>query len=335
MYEQYFGLRKNPFVMAPDPAFLFLTAAHREALAGLTYAVLSRKGFLVLTGEAGTGKTTLLSTILHSIPASRANFSLVLNPMLTPAEFLELALLDFGIPEVPVSKAQRLMLLQQYLVEAHRQGKVSVLIVDEAHKLGPDLLEEIRLLTNFETAEGKLLQIVLAGQSELNALLARQDLRQLKQRIAVRLAIRPLTPAEVEHYLRHRWARAGASADLPFRAEAIEGITRWSQGIPRVVNAICDNALLLAYGAGVSSIGAEQIREAAQDLDLLNGGAPTAAASTARVEVAELRVPTPASALVAPGPIRVPPPKLPRQVKPSLLARWAGKLGLVAATNKI
>src|SRR5712692_4186238 len=139
MYEQFFGLQKNPFIMAPDPAFLFLTAPHREALAGLSYAILARKGFVVLTGEAGTGKTTLLSAVLSSTPPSRAHFSLVLNPSLTPAEFLEMVLLDFGILEIPASKAQRLVKLQQFLVQAHAEGKVAVLVVDEAQKLSPEV----------------------------------------------------------------------------------------------------------------------------------------------------------------------------------------------------
>src|SRR5215472_8629790 len=186
MYHQFFGLRKDPFGMTPDPAFLYVTAAHREALAGLTYSILSRKGFVVLTGDAGTGKTTLLTRILQSIPPSRARFSVVLNPTLTPAEFLELALLDFGIGSIPASKAQRLLLLEEFLVKAREQKQVPVLVVDEAHKLPPDVLEEIRLLSNFEQAEAKLLQIVLAGQTELAAVLNRPDLRQLKQRIAVR-----------------------------------------------------------------------------------------------------------------------------------------------------
>src|SRR4051794_36808046 len=146
MYEQFFSLEKKPFGMTPDPAFLFLTAQHREALAGLTYAVLQHKGFVVLTGEAGTGKTTLLSRVLQSLPASRIQFSLILNSTLTPSEFLELALLDFGITDVPPSKAQRLHMLGTLLLQGQREGKVSALIVDEAHKLSTEVLEEIRLL---------------------------------------------------------------------------------------------------------------------------------------------------------------------------------------------
>src|SRR6266446_3530386 len=258
--------------MTPDPSFLFLSAAHREALAGLTYAILSRKGFAVLTGDAGTGKTTLLTRVVKSVPESRARFSVVLNPTLTPSEFLELVLLDFGIPDVPVSKAQRLKTLREFLVQAFQHRQVPVLVVDEAHKLPPDVLEEIRLLSNFELPEGKLLQIVLAGQTELGDLLNRQDLRQLKQRIAVRLAIAPLSASDVAHYIQHRWQRAGASQPHPFQPEAIRAIVQYSHGIPRLVNVLCDNALMLAYGEGTSVIGTPQIGEAARDLDLLGNG---------------------------------------------------------------
>src|SRR5580704_13427161 len=160
MYFQSFGLRKNPFNMTPDPAFLFLTSQHREALVGLTHAILQRKGFVALTGEAGTGKTTLLSRVLQFLPESRLQFSLILNPTLTPSEFLELALLDFGINPIPASKAQRLWKLQNLLHEGQSKGKVSALIIDEAHKLSPDVLEEIRLLGNFEGDDQKMLQIL-------------------------------------------------------------------------------------------------------------------------------------------------------------------------------
>ena len=257
--------------MTPDPAFLFLTTAHREALAGLTYSILSRKGFVVLTGDAGTGKTTLLTRIFQSVPSTRVRFSVVLNPTLTPAEFLELSLLDFGITEIPASKAQRLVLLQQFLVDTHKKGQVAVLVVDEAHKLPPDVLEEIRLLSNFELADSKLLQIVLAGQTELCDVLNRQDMRQLKQRVAMRLVIHPLSPIGVEHYIQHRWQKAGAKQPHPFEPEAVSRIAQFSNGIPRLVNALCDNALMLAYAEGKTIISIEHVLEVAKDLDLRAG----------------------------------------------------------------
>src|SRR5260370_9218584 len=204
MYHQFFGLSEDPFKLTSDPSFLFLTAAHRQVLAGVTYAILNRKGFVVLSGDMGTGKTTLLNRIFQSIPPPRPRFSVVLNPTLTPPEFLDLMLLDFGFSEVPSSKAQRLIMLKQFLVEAFRNNQVSALVVDEAHKLQPDVLQEIRLLGNIELPEAKLLQVVLAGQTELASLLNRHDLRQLKQRIAVLLALHPLPPNDGAHYIHYR-----------------------------------------------------------------------------------------------------------------------------------
>ncbi|HKW98504.1 MAG TPA: AAA family ATPase [Bryobacteraceae bacterium] len=336
MYYQFFGLKKEPFGMTPDPSFLFLTAAHREALAGLTYSILNRKGFVVLTGDAGTGKTTLLTRILQSIPATRAVFSVVLNPTLTPSEFLELALLDFGISDVPDSKAQRLNVLRQFLVEAHQKGQAPVLIVDEAHKLPPDVLEEIRLLSNFEMAESKLLQIVLAGQTELGDLLNREDLRQLKQRVAVRLAIHPLSVSDVEHYIHHRWQKAGAVAPHPFQAEAISHIVRWSRGIPRLVNVLCDNALMLAYGEGLTSVAAMQIAEVAADLDLVERQTRVNGVGGTRAKVAiNGNAIAAANGMRSAGgngvPLPAPVPTLERyqanHAKPSKLMRLAGRLG--------
>ena len=245
-----FGLRKKPFNLTPDPAFLFLTEQHREALVGLTYAILERKGFAVLTGEVGTGKTTLVARVLQFLPPTRLQFSLILNPALTPSEFLEMTLLDFGIRDVPSSKAQRLWKLQDLLLEGHREGKVSALIVDEAHQLRPEVLEEIRLLGNFE-GEQKLLQILLVGQTELDNVLNREDLRQLKQRVAIRLSIGPLARAEVGPYIRHRWLRAGGTQP-PFSANAIADIADISRGIPRLINSVCENAL--AWAAAEKSV---------------------------------------------------------------------------------
>jgi general secretion pathway protein A len=268
MYEAFFDLRCKPFAMTPDPEFLYVTSSNQEALAGLTYTVLQRKGFAVLTGEAGTGKTTILTSIIGSLSRSQAYFSWIVNPLLTTSEFVELALLDLGIADVPESKAQRIVEFQKFLLRANEENKTTVLIVDEAHKLDPQLLEEIRLLTNFESGAGKLLQIVLAGQPELDDLLERQDLRQLKQRIAVRLTVEPLRPWQVPRYLMHRWITAGATRKLPFDSAATALIHQLSGGIPRVINSICDSALLLAFANADPSIGTQQIRSVASDLRL-------------------------------------------------------------------
>jgi len=265
-------LQKSPFGMTPDPSCLMMTESHREALSGLLYAVHKRKGFVVLTGDAGTGKTTLLRALIRS--AKSARFSVVLNPTLSLPEFFELVLCDFGITDVPESKAQRIMKLQEFLVKLHNEGAPPVLIVDEAHKLSPEILEEIRLLTNFETAEKKLLHIVLAGQTELKALLNREDLRQLKQRIEIRLEIKPLSAADVTTYMRHRWDRAGGTTALPFTKDAIALVVSASRGIPRLVNSICDNALLLAFGEADSAVTARHMREVLRDLDLGVGSPP-------------------------------------------------------------
>ena len=269
MYLAHFGLQKNPFGMTPDPSFLFMTAQHRESLAGLAYALLNRKGFAMLTGEAGTGKTTLLTKTLQSLAPSKVASSVVFNPILTPSEFMEFMMLDFGIREVPAAKSQRLMRFEGFLLEAHKCGRVAALVVDEAHKLSPAVLEEIRLLSNFEFSAEKLLQIVLIGQPELADLLNRDDLRQLKQRISVRLTIAPLNSAEVNHYLQFRWWKAGANAPLPFSPEAVHGITQRSHGIPRLINSICENALMLAFADAASRVEFSHVEHACRDLDLM------------------------------------------------------------------
>lgn len=259
--------------MNPDPNCLFMTSCHREALAGLLYAVSRHKAFVVLTGDAGTGKTSLLRALIRS--AESAAFSLILTPRVSADEFLELILLDFGIKEIPASKSQRLHRLQELLIEFHHQGKAPVLIVDEAHTLSPEALEEIRLLTNFETTEEKLLQIVLAGQSDLAALLNREDLRQVKQRIEVRMDLKPLATTDVASYLEYRWSTAGGRLPMPFKDGAIALIAAASRGIPRVINCICDNALLLAYAGQETSIGTAHIEHVLRDFDLPAPGTAT------------------------------------------------------------
>jgi general secretion pathway protein A len=267
MYHRSFGLLKNPFNMTPDPAFLLMTPQHREALAGLTYAILQCKGFMVLAGEAGTGKTTLLTRTLQFLPRSRVQCSVIVHPTLTASEFLEMVLLDFGITEVPASKAQRLWKLQTLLIDGHRKGKISALIVDEAHKLSLEVLEEIRLLGNFEDADRKLLQILLVGQTELDDLLNREDLRQLKQRIALRVSLGPLASPDVAQYIRHRWTTAGGG-ELPFSSEALIRIAGLSRSIPRIINSLCENSLMLALAEGVKEADVRHVQLAATDLQL-------------------------------------------------------------------
>ena len=314
--------------MTPDPAFLFMTTQHREALAGLTYSILGRKGFVALIGDAGSGKTTLLARVLERLPAAQVCSSVILTPTLTPAEFLELMLLDFGLSAIPASKAQRLLMLQRFLVDAQSLGKVAVLVVDEAHKLTPDVLEEIRLLGNFERPDQKLLQIVLAGQNELDATLDRGDLRQLKQRISMRLCVGPLQPAEVEQYIGFRWAKAGGLQPAPFSAEAIQALARYSHGVPRLINSLCDNALIFAFSDGCTCITAEHITGAAKDLAIRNGNGYFLGDGKGVAQWTS--APSPVAAL--PPTDRIMVHTLERYGPPAgktwRLATWAGKLGL-------
>ncbi len=275
MYKSFYGLSKMPFTTSPDPGLLFLTTQHSEVLAGLVYGLLNRKGFLMLTGEAGTGKTTLLARVLEYLPASRLHASAVLHPTLTTNEFLEMLMLDFGISNIPDSKARRLVLLQKFLLDTYRQGRIAALIVDEAHKLSVDALEEVRLLGNLDFENQKLLQIVLSGQPELAHTMARADMQQLKQRISVRLALKRISSAEVAEYVRYRWERAGGGADSPFTGDAIAAVAEWSGGTPRLVNTVCDTALLMAFAEESRSVERSHIAEAVSHLDISesnNGG---------------------------------------------------------------
>jgi general secretion pathway protein A len=268
MYEEFFHLSKPPFSMTPDPEFLYLAPTHREALAGLIYTVLGRRGTAVLTGEVGTGKTTLLRKLIRSVPDEKVQFCSVFSTNVPPEEFFELILIGFGLPATRAGKAQRLLQFWEFLMASDDAGRTPVLLVDEAHKLSPELLEEVRLLMNFETAERKLLQVVLAGQNELRELMRRDDLRQLRQRVSVRLDIVPLRPSEVDQYMRHRWHQGGGNGNFPFDAAAVDLVASSSHGIPRVMNAICDIALLRAYSSELPAVGPETVREAMAVLEL-------------------------------------------------------------------
>jgi len=298
--------------MTPDRALLFMTASHREALAGLTYAILHRKGFIALLGDAGTGKTTLIARVLGYLPADRVRSSVLLNPTVTSSEFLEMVMMDFGIPDIPASKAARLNLFQHFLVKAHTEQRLCILVVDEAHKLSDEVLEEIRLLGNLEFPDCKLLQIVLAGQSELGHILSRPEMRQLKQRFAVRLRLDPLSSSDVEQYIAFRWAKAGGRIPTPFAAGAIDEIVRFSKGIPRMVNSLCDNALLRAFGRGALYVTADDIVAVAKDLDLMDTAVMPVPVESERPHPEPSRPPEPLPALAA-APVEVMvPPVIPR-----------------------
>ena len=281
MYEQFYGLNSSPFVLTPDPRFLVMTQTHCNAQSGLMYSILSGKGFTVLTGDAGTGKTTLLRSVIRSISPDKLCFSLLVNPDLTPDEFADMAVSDFGLAR-GMSKPERLRKLQDFLLEVHEAGKIAVLFVDEAHRLSAETLEEIRLWTNFESETKKLLQIVLVGQDELDDLLNRRELRQLKQRVEVRLHIGHLSADEIPLYISHRWKRAGGSAQ-PFSTTAIQLIAKFSEGIPRLINTICDNALVLGFAASAPVITEEHVSEASRDLHLAATNSNSAKAKEERL----------------------------------------------------
>ena len=247
MYAAYFGLKEPPFSITPDPRYLYMTERHREALAHLLYGVGEGGGFVQLTGEVGTGKTTLCRCLLEQLPA-HVDVALILNPRVTSHELLAAVCdeLSVSYPSGTTSVKDLVDLLYRYLLDAHARGRRTVLIVDEAQDLPADVLEQIRLLTNLETTRDKLLQIVLIGQPELLELLGREDMRQLAQRITARYHLRPFTYEETRAYVRHRLNVAGRSRGL-FTEAAVKRVHRESGGVPRLVNVICDRALLGAY----------------------------------------------------------------------------------------
>lgn len=269
MYEAYFGFDRTPFDLSPDPYFLFRTPAHSEGFACIYYGVTRRKGFAVLTGEVGTGKTVLTRMLLQVLVRTNVASAYVFNPTLTRDDFLRYILDDLGIP-VRSTKSDMLHDLNKFLIERHRSNLTTALIVDEAHLLTPEVLEEIRLLTNLETTTQKLLQIVLVGQPELDSLLDSPRLRQLKQRVAVRCSLLPLSPEQAKTYIRYRVQRAGAKVqpDAIFPDEALTLITRYSGGIPRVINNICENSLISAFARHKKVVTPEIVEEVANDLRL-------------------------------------------------------------------
>jgi general secretion pathway protein A len=246
MYLDFYGLKEKPFNATPDPKFLYMTPGHREALAQLLYGVQEQRGFLVLTGEVGTGKTTLLQALRQRLNGQTA-VSFVFNSTLPFDGILEYMLEDFGIAKGEGSRAQRLITLNTFLIERRRLGQNTVLMLDEAQNLDSATLEQIRLLSNFETPTDKLLQILLVGQPELKAKLQLPELRQLKQRIGLRCRIPPLTPEEIREYIRKRLRVAGARDLGVFTDRAVERITDYSGGIPRLINIVCDHCLLFGY----------------------------------------------------------------------------------------
>ena len=271
MYKTFFHLTRNPFELTPDPDFLFPTKRHNEALAALYYGVRRHKGFVVLTGEVGTGKTLLLRCLLQLFKQSKdVAYAYLFNSRLSANEFLQYVVSDFGLPASGKNKSELLLELCNYVVSRGLRKLTTVLIVDEAHHLSADILEEVRLLTNLETTTEKLLQIVLVGQPELDEKLDSVRLRQLKQRIALRAQLEPLNAIETEEYVERRLHVAGAnsSATVLFPAETIAAVYRHSRGTPRLINTICENALLTAYTRQMRSVTPEIVDGVVEDLRL-------------------------------------------------------------------
>jgi len=268
MYKAFFGFTKSPFNMSPDPAFLFRSVQHEEALANLIYGVQSRKGFIVLTGEVGTGKTTMLECLRDFLNAQQIAFASLFNSRLTVAQFFELLAYDLDLRCNRLSKTEILLSLNNMLLERANVGRTTVLIVDEAHNLEWDVLEEIRLLGNLENRKGKLLQIVIAGQEELDRKLDAPEFRQLKQRISLRCALRGFDLDETVAYVNSRMARAGLKDQTVIPPQLLEEIHYRAQGIPRVINAICDNLLLTAFAMESRVATLEMLDEVTADMRL-------------------------------------------------------------------
>lgn len=290
MYQRFFGLRESPFNVNPDPRYLFMTRQIQEALAGLTYGIQNRKGFILLTGEVGTGKTTLLNRLLDWLRGQRVATAYIFNSQLEVNHLFDFMMADFEIPCDSREKSQMLLRLNQWLLERYRAGETAVLIVDEAQNLSPEVLEEIRLLTNLETSTEKLLQIVLAGQPELEEKLKLPQLRQLRQRITLRCRTTPLSLDETFGYIGERLRVGGANGDPIFSKEAIQTIHMYSRGIPRVVNLLCEHSMINAYVDSLRPVPAHLVEEVAREFQLdeiaptVSPGLPRAAQNSANTQ---------------------------------------------------
>ncbi len=266
IYNAYFGFSDNPFEISPDPEFLYRSPQHEEALANLIYGVRGRKGFIVLSGEVGTGKTTMLECLRDYLESQRIEFAFIFNSRLTPEQFFEMMAFDFDLQCDRKSKPEVLFALNSLLIQQAERGRTTALIVDEAHNLDWEVLEEIRLLGNLENRHGKLLQIILAGQPELDRKLDASNLRQLKQRIVLRCTLDPLSSDEVIAYIETRLARAGMPNQTIFPLDVLDEIYVRSRGIPRLINLLCDNLLITAFAMEKRTTTLEMLDEVCRDL---------------------------------------------------------------------
>ena len=268
MYKSFYGLKENPFNVNPDPRFLFHTKQIEEALTGLMYGIQTRKGFITLTGEVGTGKTTLINRLLDWLHHRRARTAFLFNSRMNSSQLFDFILAEFDIPCESKSKSQQLLKLNHWLLERYRDGETVVLIIDEAQNLTYPVLEEIRLLTNLETSTEKLLQIVLSGQPELEEKLKLPQLRQLRQRIMLRCRTTPLSEEQTRDYIAERLRIAGASGDPIFSTKTIETIHVYSLGIPRVINLLCEHSLVNGFVEQQRPIQPKVVEEVAHEFQL-------------------------------------------------------------------
>jgi general secretion pathway protein A len=268
MYNAFFGFKESPFNLSPDPSFFYRSPQHEEALANLIYGVQSRKGFIVLTGEVGTGKTTMLECLRDFLESQYIEFAFVFNSRINADQFFEMIAYDLDLRCNRNSKTEVLFALNSLLIQQANEGRTTVLIVDEAHNLEWDVLEEIRLLGNLENRRGKLLQIILSGQPELDRKLEAPNLRQLKQRIVLRCNLHPFTEDQTAHYIYSRMEKAGMANQDVFPPDVLAEIHLRSQGIPRVINAVCDNLLLTCFAMEQHQATIEMLDEVCADMRL-------------------------------------------------------------------
>ena len=266
MYEHFYGFSEPPFNITPDPRFLFFSARHREAFDHLLFGIAERKGFIQLTGEVGAGKTTLCRALFEQLGEGYET-ALVLNPRMTSQQLLQSILNEFSLPSAGADRVAGLEVLNRFLLEQVERGKDVIVVIDEAQTMSIELLEEVRLLSNLETDQRKLLQIVLIGQPELRALLDDKRLRQLRQRITVRYHLEPLSIAETAHYIGHRMRLAGGNGRPEFGRWALRRVYRYSQGVPRLINAVCDKTLLCGYVDQVDQLRSRHVRRAIRELE--------------------------------------------------------------------
>jgi general secretion pathway protein A len=266
MYEAYYGLQEKPFGITPDPRYLYLSRTHQDAFAHLLYGLRNRVGFIAVTGEVGAGKTTVLRAFCSQFDEAAYRLALIFNPRLTPIGLLQSINTEFGLYGRSRSLAALVRELNGFLLEENRSGRTPVLIIDEAQNLAAEVLEQIRLLSNLETERDKLIQIILVGQPELAELLARPGLRQLSQRIVVRCRLEALDRAETGAYILHRLRVAGRADGTLFTAAALQEVHRHTQGLPRLINLVCDRALLIGYAEGRGQVCRREVRRAAREI---------------------------------------------------------------------